>query len=246
MIRKHLPSQRLALSPQRHGKARQTQKPAGSDVHLIQKSDLMIKVVTDTGREAWQHHIFLFRNSGWICRKQNGQQAWWGQRGQGRAGSYGGLWLPDSFLLPSPRPAPAWVGKELPLLPRTHRGIQRPLCCGALAPGVCGTLYPSARHMGSEGALSYPVFSPRAWASSPVYVPGKQIWMESWSLLPKSCPFKQSQAFWNYPHLLLSSMLVITRLGFVGVAEPIQPNSGLSWRCVLIKRRKSSGFNLWR
>lgn len=35
-------------------------------------------------------------------------------------------------------------------------------------------------------------------------------------------------------------MLVITRLRFVGVAKPIQLNSGLAGRHVLVKLRKSS------
>lgn len=195
---------------------------------------------------AWQRPVFLFRNSGWICRKQNGQQAWWGQgdrEGQGATAASGSR-TPSCSPVPS-QPQPELERSYLSF--PGHTEASKGHCAvGLWLLESYSALYPSARHMGSGGALSCPVLSPRAWASPPGYVPGKRIWMESWSLLPKSCPFKQSQAFWNYPHLLLSSMLVITRLRFVGVAEPIQPNSGLSWRCVLVKLRKSSEFNLWR
>lgn len=113
----------------------------------------------------------------------------------GRAGSYGGLWLPDSFLLPRPLQAQPKLERSHPSYPGHTEASKGHCAVGLWLLESYSALYPSARHMGSEGALSCPVLSPRAWASSPGYVPGKRIWMESWSLLPKSCPLKQSQAF---------------------------------------------------
>lgn len=217
-----------------------SQDPAVSDVQWIQKSYFMIKVNTDTG---WERSLAELRtHTSEFCMdlreaEQSAGPANTG--GQRSAGSYHGLQLPDSCRHLRPRPALAWVVKEPPLLSRTHRGIQRPLCCGVLAPGVRQTSLPQCQ---AHGKWVCPLLSPRAWAPSPSYMPGKRIWMESWSLLPKPCPLKQSQAFWNYPHLLLSSMLVITRFTFVGVAKPIQLNNGLSWRRILVKLRKSSEF----
>lgn len=214
--------------------------PAVSDVQWIQKPYFMSKVNTDT---RWKRSLAELRISTsefclglWEAEQSAGPANAGGQKS---AGSYGGLQLLDSCLYPRPHPALAWVVKEPPLLSRTHRGIQRPLCGGVLAPGVLQTSLPQFQ---AHGKWVCPLLSPRAWAPSPSYVPGKRIWMESWSLLPKPCPLKQSQEFWNYPHLLLSPMLVITRFTFVGVAKPIQLNNGLSWRCVLVKLRKSSEF----
>lgn len=70
-----------------------------------------------------------------------------------------GATVPDCFLLPRPLPAQAWVGKEPPLLPRTHRGIQRPLRCGALDPGVLQCSLPQRQAHGKRGCplLPYPL-----------------------------------------------------------------------------------------
>lgn len=119
--------------------------------------------------------------------------------GEGRADRQGReLWrplAPDSFLLPRPLQAQPKLERSHLSYPGHTEASKGHCAVGLWLLESYSALYPSARHMGSEGALSCPVLSPRAWASSPGYVPGKRIWMESWSLLPKSCPLKQSQAF---------------------------------------------------
>lgn len=70
--------------------------------------------------------------------------------GQGRSGSHGGLWFPGSFLLPSP--SLSWKGATSPSQD-TQGHPEATVLWGSGSWGP-SALCPSARHMGSEGALS--------------------------------------------------------------------------------------------
>lgn len=131
-----------------------SQDPAASDVQWIQKSHFMIKVNTDTG---WDRSLAELH----ILTSEFGMDLWKAEQSAGPANAGGkrntdsncGLQLLDSCLQPRPRPALAWVVKKLPLLSRTRRGIQRPLCCGVLARESRSACL-NARHTGNECALS--------------------------------------------------------------------------------------------
>lgn len=142
-----------------------SQDPAGSEGQLIQKSYFVIKVNTDA---RWDISLAeLHPRLSEFCMDQWGAEQSAGPtsaEGQGKCREL--RWPLTPGLLPAPKTSPSpslsWKGATSPF--QDSRGIQRPLCCGVLAPGVLKRSPPQCQAHGKWVCLSCPFLSPRAWA----------------------------------------------------------------------------------